>query len=543
MSRLPQRDYTYFTTVRGMCRRCRQVVPARVFFRDGAVWQEPLCPTCPGDSPPARIAGDAAWYLANVLQGGEDRSPLPFSHPPRLGCPHDCGPCSWHASPCQLPVLSVTNACQLRCPICFTYNRADRVWHMDVQEMRRTVDWIVQAAGQVDLINITGGEPTLHPHILDLLACCRRPEIGRITMNSNGLLLAEDFDLCRRLAEMNVYVILSLNTLDSQVSLRMHGADLTGAKLQAIDNLTRAGAKMTLLTVLAGGVNEATQISQIQADSTDLKLNLCNHHEIREISVYEESLAAIWPLMRDNDSILGLTVQTIAYTGQGGGGFERSVHIPVDQAARIVCAASGGQIEFGDFVTRPAAHPLCYLVCYALKAGGDLLPFARLAGPDRPLGADLIRDSYLIRPDQGGDFFTDAINRLYAEGRTEHLAVLRGLIERLYPPGRALGTFERQRAAESAVRTVYVHAHMDEDTFDCSRAMRCPDLVPAQPGRLVPACTYNLFYRMQDERFYVPPSESDACAPAGRASAVSSAETADGAGADPSGPCPRSQPC
>jgi len=46
---------------------------------------------------------------------------------------------------------------------------------------------------------------------------------------------------------------------------------------------------------------------------------------------------------------------------------------------------------------------------------------------------------------------------------------------------------------------------MDEDTFDCSRAMLCPDLVPAEPGRLIPACTYNLFYRMLDDRFFVPP--------------------------------------
>jgi uncharacterized radical SAM superfamily Fe-S cluster-containing enzyme len=44
---------------------------------------------------------------------------------------------------------------------------------------------------------------------------------------------------------------------------------------------------------------------------------------------------------------------------------------------------------------------------------------------------------------------------------------------------------------------------MDEDTFDASRAMLCPDLVPASPGRLIPACTYNLFYRRQDERYYV----------------------------------------
>ena len=54
--------------------------------------------------------------------------------------------------------------------------------------------------GITDLINITGGEPTLHPELMAVLAECRRPEIGRITMNSNGIRFAEDASLCRRLA-------------------------------------------------------------------------------------------------------------------------------------------------------------------------------------------------------------------------------------------------------------------------------------------------------------------------------------------------------
>jgi uncharacterized radical SAM superfamily Fe-S cluster-containing enzyme len=115
----------------------------------------------------------------------------------------------------------------------------------------------------------------------------------------------------------------------------------------------------------------------------------------------------------------------------------------------------------------------------------------------------MIRDSYLIRPGNGGAFFKETIDTLYAEGQTEHLPLLRHLLERMYPKGKLMTDFERQRLAEGAVRTVYLHAHMDEDTFDCSRAMLCPDLVPSEPGRLIPACTYNLFYRMQDERFYV----------------------------------------
>ena len=116
----------------------------------------------------------------------------------------------------------------------------------------------------------------------------------------------------------------------------------------------------------------------------------------------------------------------------------------------------------------------------------------------------MLKDSYLLRPAGDDGFFREAIDSLFARGEDTHLAVFRRLVEDLYPAGQRLSDSERQRRAESAVRTVYLHAHMDEDTFDASRAMLCPDLVPVEPGRLVPACTYNLFYRMKDERFYAP---------------------------------------
>jgi 7,8-dihydro-6-hydroxymethylpterin dimethyltransferase len=468
MPRLKEREETYFTTVRGMCRHCRSVGPSRVFFRKGQVWQQSLCPCSPQE--PALVAADSRWYLAEVVRAMPDRSPLTGAKPPQQGCPHDCGPCAWHASPCQLPVLSITNACNLRCPICFTFNRNDQIYHISVEEMEKTVEWIIASSGRVDLINITGGEPTLHPKLLEILQVCCRSEIGRITMNSNGIRLAEDLDLCRRLAEMEVCVILSLNTLVPETSRLLHGRDLTAVKRQAIQNLAAAGVRMTLLNVLIRGVNES-------------------------------DLAGIWKLMRQYDHILSLTVQTMTYTGQGGAKFPRSRHIPVDEAARILSLATGGEVDPSDFIDRPSAHPLCYLVCYLLKSGDRMLPFARFA-PKEELRR-LLADSYLLRPALAQDFFTDAINRLYAAGETEHLAALRQLIEQLYPPGGAINEFKRQRMAESAVRTIYLHAHMDEDTFDCSRAMLCPDLVPAEPGRMIPACTYNLFYRMKDPRFYV----------------------------------------
>ena len=410
MSRLEPRDETYFTTVRGLCRVCRRIVPARVFFRDGAVWQQALCPTC--TNAPAQIASDHTWYLRNVLRPMPDHAPLPGSRPPRLGCPNDCGPCTWHASPCRAAAVPVTDACDLDCPICFEPGRSDEAHYLGVHEMKQAVDWLARTAGSagpVDTINLTGGEPTLHPQILDLLACCRgRPEVGHVTMDSNGLRLAGDRDLCGRLAELGVCVVLSLDTFIPAASVLLHGQDVVAAQLRALDNLAAAGAAVVLRMVLVRDVNEY-------------------------------AIEGLMDLLAARDNIRGLTVQTMAYAGRSGGQFPRGRHIPADEAARIVAEHSGGRIEAGDFTADAGAHPLCGLVCRLVKSPEGLLPLARrAAGAAAPAG--------------------------------------------------------------SSVRTLRIHAPMDACTFDCSRGMMCPNQVLLPPGRLVPACTYNLLHRQQGDR-------------------------------------------
>ncbi|MCX6903691.1 MAG: radical SAM protein, partial [Verrucomicrobia bacterium] len=121
----------------------------------------------------------------------------------------------------------------MECPICFTYNRSDRKYFMSRDELRLLLDKLIERAAPFDLINITGGEPTLHPNILELLRECQRPEIGRATMNSNGLRLAADEDFCRALADLGVYVILSFDTFRPETSLTMHGRNVIAEKRRA----------------------------------------------------------------------------------------------------------------------------------------------------------------------------------------------------------------------------------------------------------------------------------------------------------------------
>ena len=143
----------------------------------------------------------------------------------------------------------------------------------------------------------------MHPDILDLLQECKRPEIGRITMNSNGLRLASDEDFCQALAELGVYVVLSFDTFQPERAQRIHGRDVTAQKQRALENLQRFGIGTTLLNVMIRGLND---------------------DEIGEIS----------RLAKTHSVVRSVTVQTMTFTGNGGRNFQPRETMPLDGAAK-----------------------------------------------------------------------------------------------------------------------------------------------------------------------------------------------------------------
>lgn len=466
----PARTYTYLGTTTGMCRQCRKLVPARLLAEVGVVYQESICPTC--GSSRARIADDLDWYVRQMSYAVHCKTPHVKGTPVQNGCPKDCGPCEFHANACRLPVFSVTNACNLNCPICFTYNRPDQRYHMSREELRVLLDRLIERAGPFDLINITGGEPTLHPHILDLLKECQRPEIGRVTMNSNGLRLARDRDFCQALAELGVYVVLSFDTFNPDTSQRIHGCDVISQKMAALENLQHYSIGTTLLNVMIRGLNDG-------------------------------EIGRVIDLARTFSVVRSVTVQTMTFTGHGGKNFQPREHTPLDGATHAIEAATKGVMKAGHFFPHAGAHPLCYSVAYFLKDQGQyfsLTDFFKVEELRAMLGT-----GYLLQPDEKSqELFQIATNRLWTEGSNPALlAAMRRLINRMYPPGNNLSKPQRQRIAEDSMLTVYVHAHMDEDNLDLARLTACPDQVPDPEGRLIPACAYNLFYRQRDSRFWM----------------------------------------
>ncbi len=453
-------------TTRAYCPGCGATEHALVTARGDGIYLERICPRA--GAVRARIARDPRWYVERTADP-QPMEGMPDAARMARGCPFDCGPCVCHTARLHLPVVSVTNLCNLDCPICFTYNRADRAYFKSPDEMRAIIGHLTRAAGPLELINITGGEPTLHPAIFDLLALCADSGIGRVTMNSNGLRIAADADFARRLKDSGVQVVLSLDTLDPATSRTVHGRDITAEKARALETLEALDIPATILIVCIRGVNE-------------------------------EETARLTRQLLPKTFVRGVTIQNMTFTGKNGSRFTPREHVTIDEVEGLL--ADHGGFAGDDFFPLGSYHPLCYSAAYYLRSGERLLPLTRLV--DRKTLTAATAGSYVL---DGGDALAEelrrGIDRLWAEGEDEEtVSLLRGFIRDLYPPGASLTREERRARAESRVRMIYIHPHMDEDNFDVARVGRCGDLVPDESGRMIPACSYNLLYRQRDPRFW-----------------------------------------
>lgn len=460
-----------------LCSSCRRGLPAVVVaLADGRV---ELRKECPEHGAQRVILGqDAGWYEAARAH----LRPVPPSatagRPVAHGCPFDCGPCTQHAQRPTMPIVTVTSRCDLRCPMCFVHNSpAGAGWSMPTDEFRRVLDTVHRVAagpdGRVDVLNLTGGEVTLHPQLLELLAMARDAGVHRVSVCSHGLSLARDEATVQRLAELRVRVALSFDTFDDATDQQLNGVRSVRRKLEALAALERHGVDVTLIPVLARGRND---------------------HEI----------GRILDLAMASPSVRHVEVHTLTFTGQGGRTFDRSARMSMHDALLAV-EAHTPWLRRDDFVPHPGAHPLCYHVAYVLldPAGGPPLSLAALVG--RPALSEALTERLYLEPTPAlEDALRDAVDRAFTDDGPEAARATRAL-RNLLDALAAADPAEPLRSVERWVKAIYLHSHMDEETFDTERAARCCDVNVKPDGRTVPVCNDNVLYRESERAFVDPP--------------------------------------
>ncbi len=459
-----------------LCAQCHRAVPAELWRADGRVVMRKRCEV--HGAAEVVISSNADWYDGVMAQAPALTKPVARKEVSQ-GCPFDCGPCTSHEQQVQLPIVPITSACNLDCPICYTHNKNEGAYHMSEAELAAILRHLRETDPERRIINITGGEPTQHPQFERLLQMCADEGIHRITLSTHGLRFLKDEHILERLKKLDARVVLSFDSFDPEVNKHMLGGAFLDGKLRVLELLEKYNVATTLLPVLARGVNDA-------------------------------EVGAFVKLALTKDFIRSVELHTMTFTGGNGSSFDQQGRYTTYEVLQDLEAQTGGALRVTDFVPSPAAHPLCYLVTYLLKLDdGRWLPFPRfMAGSDlREMLAGML---YLEPTAEMEGKLADVIARLWAgdiecEDSELVLAALRRLTDNVFAPG--IEPLERMRRAEQSSKAVYIHAHMDEENFDTDRIRQCCVGIREPDGTNVPSCAYNTLYRNRDARFTKQPEQ------------------------------------
>ncbi|HDZ16805.1 MAG TPA: radical SAM protein, partial [archaeon] len=241
-----ERDAIFYNFTKSLCPKCRKPIDAQIFVKKKKVIMRKRCK-------------DHGWFEALLSTDFETYRywerfnkpgtiPLEFQTEDKEGCPTDCGLCPSHQQHTCLGILEITNSCNFACPVCFASSEKGRNHkHLDLTIVKRMVDTLIRSEGIVDLVQISGGEPTIHPDIINIVEYIKSTgKIKRIMLNSNGRKFSKDLDFCKKLKAAGLkHVYLQFDGFNPEALKKIRGnSDLIPEKLKAIENLTRVGIKV-----------------------------------------------------------------------------------------------------------------------------------------------------------------------------------------------------------------------------------------------------------------------------------------------------------
>jgi hypothetical protein len=329
----------------------------RLVERDDRVWLERGCPEhglqrTLYDESPQILAYLEQWQAPtkrHVPDSPGNYDPVPQAYLRGLGemqTQHTC-----------ILLEDVIEECNLRCPTCFTDSSPDLAGAVAVRDVLANVDArLARENGRLDVLMLSGGEPTLHPDLPALLDALVARPVVRILLNTNGIRVARDDALLATLARHRerVEVYLQYDGPRAEASRHHRGGDLTALKAAAVQRLSAAGVFTTLTMTATLGVND-DQIGDV------LRLALATPY------------------------VGGVAIQPVF-----GSGRARAID-PLDRLTHTGVLArlgpqTGGEVTWRDLTALPCSHPHCASVGYLLRDdGGRWRSLVGIVGEERML--------------------------------------------------------------------------------------------------------------------------------------------------------------
>jgi uncharacterized radical SAM superfamily Fe-S cluster-containing enzyme len=468
------RDPETIAETRGVCPVCRKLVPAAVVRTGGRILLRRACP----DHGPATglVSSDAASYLKGLLCVKPGSVPFEFRTRIADGCPKDCGLCPAHEQHTCLPIIEITERCDLTCPVCLVGGGSVGSAPKDLSpaEFGRILDGLVRSEGTLDLINLSGGEPTLHPAFRDIVGLCGRPEVLRTTVSTNGLRLAEDDALLDFLVGRDILISLQFDGFSRDIYPRLRGADLLASKERLLGKMEARRAPLSLVMTARRNASE-------------------------------KEFGPVLDYFFRHDHVVSLMIQPLSFTGNcRSSGVDPLDRLTTADVIRHLADSSGGRLRAEDFLPLPCSHPACFSLTYLIKlADGGTVPLPRLAPIDAYM--DILKNRPLPGLEPGSfEKIKDCLYQIWSSTGTAPdskrvLATVRRMFDEVCCSGQEFPARQVLAAGERWIKSIFIHHFMDEDNYDLARAVKCCNHYPLADGRLMPACTYNVFFRPRPE--------------------------------------------
>lgn len=461
------RDYILHEMTRSTCPVCLKLIDAKIVITNDNLVK--MLKTCPEHgSFEVLVSSDVDYYCNLGVFNKPGSIPLKLSTETTNGCPHDCGLCPDHEQHTCLALMEITNRCNMSCPICYANSGSGD--DLSLQQVQKMLDCYIAAEGNPEVLQISGGEPTVHPRLLDILRMSKASGLKAFLINTNGLRMAQDMQFVESLQEFGpeLEIYLQFDSLSPEVGFALRGQDVSQVRQKALDNLEAAGILVNLVVTLVRGVNE---------------------HEIKEVI----KLAITRP------NVTGVVFQLV--TGVG-----RAVKLKSNQMDRLTVPTvlklietqTDGVFRESDFVPLPCPHPTCTSLTYAFVTGDKkkkVKPVTRYIDVRKYL--DYFKNTLCI---DARDLLNEAIyhslDRMWSASASLRLMeVLNDFSRCCGIKFKPTGDGDPFRQMHGKPLRVVIKPFMDAYNYDLKRAKKCCIHVLTTDGRMVPFCNYNIFNR------------------------------------------------
>jgi 7,8-dihydro-6-hydroxymethylpterin dimethyltransferase len=449
---MPERDYIYYDFTVSLCPVCLRRIDAKIVFQDGKVYMLKNCPQHGFHK--VLIATDINYYknIRNYNKASE--TPLKFNTKTHYGCPYDCGLCQDHEQHSCLTLIEITDRCNLTCPTCYAMSSPHYGRHRSVEEIERMIDIIVENEGTPDVVQISGGEPTIHPGFFEVLDVAKRKPIRHLMVNTNGIRIANDAGFAEKLASYmpDFEIYLQFDSFRPSVLKSLRGKDLLEVRMNALERLNKLNLSTTLVVTLQQGLND-------------------------------DEIGDIIEFALKQRCVRGVTFQPVQVAGRLEN-FDPSNDRITMTSIRQKILDQSDIFKPEDLVPVPC-NPDALVMGYALKLAGEVIPLTRYVDPAHLL--DNGRNTIVYEQDTQ---LHDQLIKIFSTGISvdrveEKMQRLLCCLPEISAPGLKYENLFR----------IIIMRFIDAWDFDVRAIKKSCVHIVHKDGRIIPFETMNMFYR------------------------------------------------